>query len=514
MQLLFRKIFSLLLVSLFIFPTTHITGQETYVVGTSGKTKPLNFFDQNNQLTGIEIDILEEIDRRRDDLQFEYQITEFSSLFAGMDSGQFDLVANNLGENPERREKFLFSMYPYIITHNVLITNVKAEDQLTMDQMAGKKFGVVPSSPQAMYLEKWNENHPDLSVNISYADSDPASLIQEVYHGRLDAVIYATTYLKDVEDTYGIKLKAHPIANEEEIRIPGSYFIFHPQMSELRQKIDQTLEEMRQDGSLAKISKKYLDQDDTQLKPDLIERNLTFEKERLEKNKQGQLISLEAIKEAFPKIIEKLPVTLTITLLAGIIGLVLGFILALIKLNKTPLLAPLARLFVSYMRGTPLLVQLFLAYYGLPILIQWLNQFFKMQWDINQIPAFVYAFLSMGLNEAAYNSETFRSAILAVNPEEVEAAQAIGLNRKQTMNRIILPSALTIALPNLGNGLIRLLKSSSLAFTITVVDMMGQAKITAGSNLRYFEAYIAISLIYWLLCILLEWGLDKLEDHL
>ncbi|MGX7109141.1 ABC transporter substrate-binding protein/permease [Facklamia miroungae] len=502
----------LLLIPLF-FPSNLLLAKEHYTVGTSGQTKPLNYFDDQNNLVGIEIEILQEIDRRNDDLQFDFEITEFSSLFAGLDSGQFDLVANNLGENPERREKFLFSIYPYIITHNVLITSLDSDNQLTMEKMGGKTFGVVPSSPQSIYLEAWNKEHPEQAVIIKYADSDPASLIRDVYNGRIDATIYATTYLKDVEDTYGIQLKAHPIANEEEIRIPGSYFIFRKDQEALRQKIDQTLQTLRQDGTLKAISQKYLGQDDTVLNNEIIQRNQTIENQRLLEKSDNHLISIEAIGLAFPRILEKLPTTLLITLIAGLIGLILGFILAMIKLKKVKGLKWLVNFFVSYMRGTPLLVQLFLAYYGLPIFLQWLNKTIGTNWDVNQVPAIFYAFLAMGLNEAAYNSETIRSAILSVDPKEIEAAYSIGLNSRQAMLRIILPSAMINAIPNLGNSLIRLLKGTSLAFTITVIDMMGQAKITAGANLRFFEAYIAISLIYWGLCILLEWTIVKLEHH-
>ncbi|MGF3066554.1 ABC transporter substrate-binding protein/permease [Facklamia sp. P12945] len=514
MKNLYKLIFTLLLISISLILThPSILAKQEYTIGTSGQTKPLNYFDDKGQLVGIEIEILQEIDRRNEDIEFKFEITEFSSLFAGLDSGQFDLVANNLGENPERREKFLFSLYPYVITHNVLITANDSREGLTIEQMAGKSFGVVPSSPQSIYLEAWNETHPDKAVVIQYAESDPASLIRDVYNGRIDATIYATTYLKDVEDTYGIQLKMHPIANEEEIRIPGSYFIFRKDEVELRQVVDRTLQAMRQDGSLSEISLKYLGQDDTLLNETIIQRNQSFESQRLKEQTNSQLISLNAIKIAFPRILEKLPITLLITLIAGIIGLILGFILAIIKLKKIKGLRGFVNLFVSFMRGTPLLVQLFLAYYGLPIFLQWLNRSIGTDWDVNQVPAILYAFLAMGLNESAYNSETIRSAILSVDHKEIEAAYSIGLNASQTMWRIILPSAMINAIPNLGNSLIRLLKGTSLAFTITVVDMMGQAKITAGSNLRFFEAYIAISLIYWLLCILLEWLIKKLESY-
>ncbi|SHE82779.1 amine acid ABC transporter, permease protein, 3-TM region, His/Glu/Gln/Arg/opine family [Atopostipes suicloacalis DSM 15692] len=494
------------------------------VVGTSGQTKPLNYFDDNNNLVGLEIDILEEMNRRLDTIDITYEITEFASLFAGLDSGKFDLVANNLGENEERREKFLFSLYPYVITHNVIITNMDQEPDLQIKDLAGKSFGVVPASPQSMFLESWNEENPDLAVDIQYIDSDPSTIIRDVHSGRFDATIYNTTYLHDVQETFGIELLAHPIEDEDAIRPPGSYFIYRPEDEALRDLMDSALADMREDGTLAEISHKYLGSDDTALTQEMIDKNDAIEAERLQvaqvttedtkKSSDGKIFAPKMILKMLPTILKKLPITVLMTIVAAIIGVTLGFIIAVIKINEVPILTQIFNVFVSFMRGTPQLVQLFLAFYGFPLIVQWLNERFGWTVDVNGIPALLYVFVAFGLNEAAYNSETFRAAILSVDPKEIEAAKSIGLTDRQTMRRIILPSALIVAIPNLGNSLISLLKGTSLAFTVTVIDIMGQARILAGANLRFFEAYIAVALFYWVFCILIEQGVRYLERKL
>lgn len=491
----------------------------TYIIGTSGHTKPLDYFNEQGELDGYEVAVIEEMERRAPHLHFEYEVTEYGSLFAGLDAGKFDLVMNNLGESAERREKYLYAKFPYIVTHNVIITQSSQPDNLAMEDLAGLSFGVVPGAPQVMFLERWNETHPDLAVKIVYQDTNPATIIQDVYHGRLDATIYATTYLKDVEDTYGIKLKAHPIANEEEIRPPGSYFIYRWDSLDLRQEMDALLAEMRADGSLKAISLKYTGQDDSQMGPDVVERNEAWE-ERLFANKQlasealdqarGRIFAPELITYFLPAILAKLPVTLLLTLVASLIGLSLGLLWAWIKLKNIPALKQLVVFLVSYLRGTPQIVQLFLAYYGLPILLRSLNPGLEATGP----PALLYAFIALGLNQAAFNSETIRAAILSVPTSEIEAAKSLGLTEGQSLRRIILPTALINAIPNLGNSLISLLKGSSLAFTVTVVDIMGQAKIMAGANLRYFEAYLAVSLIYWLLCLAIEGLVHRMERRL
>ena len=374
---------------------------------------------------------------------------------------------------------------------------------------------------QTCALPIWNEENPDLAIDIQYIDSDPSTIIRDVHSGRFDATIYNTTYLHDVQETFGIELLAHPIENEDVIRPPGSYFIYRTQDVDLRNLMDDALAEMRADGTLAEISQNYLGSDDTVLTQEMIAKNDAIEADRVqvaaaspENSSDGKIFAPAMILEMLPIILQKLPLTLLMTVVAAIIGLALGFLIAITKINKIPVLTQFFNFFVSFMRGTPQLVQLFLAFYGFPLVVQWFNQQFGWQIDVNGIPALLYVFVAFGLNEAAYTSETFRAAILSVNASEIEAAKSIGLTDRQTMRRIILPSAMIVAIPNLGNSLISLLKGTSLAFTVTVIDIMGQARIMAGANLRFFEAYIAVALIYWLLCILIERGIRYLERKL
>ena len=123
--------------------------------------------------------------------------------------------------------------------------------------------------------------------------------------------------------------------------------------------------------------------------------------------------------EFIPKLLEALPVTLEMTVVAAIGGLVFGFLIALVKIKKIKVLNQICSVYVSFMRGTPLLVQLFLSYYGLPIVLQSVNAEFGTSFDINRIPAIVFVFIAFSLNEAAYNSETIRAAIQSVDKNEI-----------------------------------------------------------------------------------------------
>lgn len=506
--------------------TVHAQEKQVVIVGTSGQTKPMDYFNDKNELTGFEIDVLKEIESRSDTITFQFETAEFASLFAGLDSKKFDLVVNNLGESGDRRKKYLFSLYPYIVTHNVLITKTDQPDNLTVADLKGKSIAVVPASPQSQFLESWNKENPDDAVTIQYVDSDPSQIIRDVYSGKFDATIYATTYVHDVEQTFGIQLKQHTIENEDQIRQPGSYFIFRKDELTLRNEMDEILAEMREDGTLTKISMKYLGQDDTQLTKALIEKNDKLNEEnattsdsdtaQAETNEttDGKLFVPSLIPSIIAQLLPKLPITLLMTVVSAIIGLGLGFLIAVVKIRNIPVFTQICSVFVSFMRGTPQLVQLFLSFYGFPILVEWLAQQMGVTANVNAIPALVYVFIAFGLNEAAYTSETFRAALLSVNKNEIEAARSIGLTNVQTMMRIILPSALIVALPNLVNSFISLLKATSLAFTVTIIDIMGQTRIIAGANLRFFEAYIAVALVYWVMCLLIEQVAKRIERKL
>lgn len=224
-----------------------------------------------------------------------------------------------------------------------------------------------------------------------------------------------------------------------------------------------------------------------------------------------ELFKPSIIGQAFFKLFSSLPVTLEITLVSAVLGLAVGFLLALVKIRKIPVLAQIATVYISFMRGTPLLVQIFLSYYGIPMALRIINYQTGSNYSISAIPAIVFAFVAFSLNEAAYNAEAIRAAILSVDKKDIEAAHSLGMTGWQTMQRVILPQAMVVAIPNLGNSFISLVKSTSLAYTIGVIDLTGRAKVLAGNNLRFFETYIGLALLYWIICVAIEFLIHALE---
>lgn len=216
----------------------------------------------------------------------------------------------------------------------------------------------------------------------------------------------------------------------------------------------------------------------------------------------------------FPKVMPYFPITLLIVAVSFVCGVLLGFLCALVKLYRIPVLTQLGDLYVSFIRGTPLLVQLYLIYFGIPIAIRLWNANFGTSYSVQGIPALLSVLIAYSLNEGAYQRETIRGAIEAVDSGPVEAATSFGFTRWQVMRRVVLPDALRIAAPNLGNSLLKLLKNTSLAFTVSVMDIMAQGKIIGSQGYRYFEVYIALAIIYWISCIILSKAIDLLEKWL
>lgn len=205
---------------------------------------------------------------------------------------------------------------------------------------------------------------------------------------------------------------------------------------------------------------------------------------------------------AIPIVLGKLPITLLMVVIAEAIGLVLGVLLAVIRLRRIPVLAQLAVLYVSFMRGTPILIQLMLVFYGLPVLVEAVSGI-----NIARADALLFAIIALGLNEGAFLSEVFRSSIASVPAGQSEAGWASGMSRGVTFRRIVLPQAFRVALPSLGVTLINLVQGTSLAFMIGVLDIMGQAQSLGATTGRTVGPYLVVAIVYVAISLLIRAGL-------
>ncbi|MEQ6388569.1 amino acid ABC transporter permease [Bacillaceae bacterium S4-13-58] len=193
--------------------------------------------------------------------------------------------------------------------------------------------------------------------------------------------------------------------------------------------------------------------------------------------------------------------TLPLALITFAFGLVLAVFTALARLSSFKLLQFVARSYISIIRGTPLLVQLFIIFYGLPSIGLIINPF-------------VSAIIGFSLNVGAYASEIIRAAILSIPKGQWEAGYSIGMTYVQALKRIILPQATRVSIPPLSNSFISLIKDTSLAAMILYTEMFRTAQQIAAANYEFLLVYSEAALIYWIICMLLSIMQDRIENRL
>lgn len=207
---------------------------------------------------------------------------------------------------------------------------------------------------------------------------------------------------------------------------------------------------------------------------------------------------------AFVQLLGAVPTTLYITVVSVLIGFIIGTAVALIRIYRVPVLYPIAVGYVTFIRGTPMLTHLLLIYFGLPVLIDGLASALGWSFRAVNMPMIGFAYISFSITAGAYMSEVVRSGLLAVDKGQLEAAHSVGMTTPQALRRIVFPQALAASLPNLSNSVIGMLHGSTLAFTVSVVDINAKAEIVASTNWKFFEAYVAAALIFWGLTVLIE----------
>jgi amino ABC transporter, permease protein, 3-TM region, his/glu/gln/arg/opine family len=216
-------------------------------------------------------------------------------------------------------------------------------------------------------------------------------------------------------------------------------------------------------------------------------------------------LNTEFMIEAFKASLLGIPVTLAITAVSLMISIPLALLMAVKKINSKGPVSFLINGYVSIIRSTPMVLQILLLYSLLPSLLNYLiRQVLKLDFNIFKIPAIYYAYAVFSLNTTAILSEVFRSAFLTVDKGQLEAGLSVGLGKFRTYMRIIIPQALVVALPNICNVTVGLLKSSSLAFLMTVQDITAIAKLKAAYAYNYIEAYSVIFILYIILCTMVQ----------
>lgn len=444
-------------------------------VGLEGTYKPFSYYDEEHHLTGYDVEVAKAIGEQMG-VEVRFEEIAWDGLLGFLDNGTVDLVLNQVGVTEERSAKYDFSE-PYVYSYPALITHEDNSKISSWEDARGSEASLNVSSNYAKIAEEY-----DMTITTSDTFSKDIELL---IAGRTDCLINSTMAFADFVN----KKPDTPIQIADILSKPDTVAIPIKKGNEdLLEAVNEAILEMKEDGTLTELSEEFLGKDFSR---ELTEEEIEALKEKGEQKMESRILSI--ITESFWPILKAgMKFTIPLTLISFALGTLLAVLVAVIRISKVRVLDPICRFYVWVMRGTPLIVQLFVVFFGLP----------KVGIVIHPLPASVMVF---SLSVGAYSSEIFRAAIQSIPKGQWEASTSLGMSYLQTLRRIILPQATKIAIPSLFNSFISLVKDTSLASTITVSEMF---LVTQRITARTYEPlimYLEVGLVYLMFCTILHW---------
>ncbi len=443
---------------------------------------PYVFPDPRNPslLIGFEVDLAEAIGR---ELGVKARQTQnaWDSLIPSLERGDFDVAMNGIEITPQRESKILFSSPYYVYTEQLTVR--KGEDRIrSIQDLPGKKVGTLSGAVAQDILNRL----PGVKIRIYTGQAEP---YEDLALGRLDAVLLDSPIAGYyAQPNPKLQFAGPPIGE-------GFYGIaIRKNDVELKKAIDRIIAKLINTGEMKRIYEKWGLWDKQQ------EKLASTLKER------GSGVVLQESKEAplhnfFPTLLRGTGITITLSVASMALAIFLGLFLTLFRLYGNPLLKKISTAYIEIYRGTPLLIQLYILYYGLPNL------------GIALSPL-VASIIGLGMNYAAYEAEIYRAGIHAVPRGQMEAAFSLGMPRFLALRRIVLPQALRISLPGITNDFIALFKDSSLVSVIAMVELTKTYNILAASTLRFFEFGLVVAFLYLAMSYPLSLMARRLESML
>jgi polar amino acid transport system substrate-binding protein len=476
------KYFLLLSLSL-LFGGEALAEKELRWAADTESGAPFVYQDPKNpdRLLGFEKEIIETVAKKIK--RTPVLVTnQWDGLVPGLTQGNYDVIINGVEITEERKREISFSS-PYYLTFEQLVVQKDTQNIHSLKDAQGKKVGTLKFS----LAERIVQNFGGITSSSYEADTHA---LEDLQNQRIDAVLLdspiATYY---AIPNSSLKLVGEPIGQV-------LYGIgVRKSDPELLKSINQALEEMRKSGELRGILDRYglwnarMSEHlaDYPKNRDAIHQPTEYEyfletsrPERTMRERLDLYISF------LPLLLKGAMMTLAISLVAMLLAVSVGLILALMRLYGSKLTSFAALLYIEVIRGTPLLIQLFFIFYGLPYLGIKLSPFFA-------------AVLGLGLNYAAYEAENYRAGISSVSKAQTEAGYALGMNRRQTVRYIVIPQALRIVIPPITNDFISLLKDSSLVSVITMVELTKIYGQLASTYYDFFGTGILVAAFYLLL---------------
>ncbi|HBM8033693.1 ABC transporter permease subunit [Staphylococcus aureus] len=461
----------------YINPTAHAEQDQTWEkikergelrVGLSADYAPMEFEHTVNGKTeyaGVDIDLAKKI-AKDNNLKLKIVNMSFDSLLGALKTGKIDIIISGMTSTPERKKQVDFSV-SYMMTKNImLVKKDKVNEYKDIKDFNNKKVGA----------QKGTEQEKIAQTEIENASITSLSRLPDVILALKSGKVEGAVVEKPVAEAY---LKQNPklgISNVKFNEEEKDTVIAVPKDSpKLLSQINKTIKEVKDKG--------------------LIDKYMTNAANAM--NDDSGFISKYG---SF--FLKGIKITILISLIGVALGSILGAFVALMKLSKIKIISWIASIYIEILRGTPMLVQVFIVFFGITA---------ALGLDIS---ALVCGTIALVINSSAYIAEIIRAGINAVDKGQMEAARSLGLNYRQTMKSVIMPQAIKNILPALGNEFVTLIKESSIVSTIGVGEIMFNAQVVQGISFDPFTPLIVAAALYFVLTFVLTRIMNMIEGRL
>ncbi len=461
----------------YINPTAHAEQDQTWEkikergelrVGLSADYAPMEFEHTVNGKTeyaGVDIDLAKKI-AKDNNLKLKIVNMSFDSLLGALKTGKIDIIISGMTSTPERKKQVDFSD-SYMMTKNImLVKKDKVNEYKDIKDFNNKKVGAQKGTEQEKITQTEIENASITSL------SRLPDVILALKSGKVEGAIVekpvAEAYLKQNPKLGISNVKFNEEEKDTVIAVPKD-------SPKLLSQINKTIKEVKDKG--------------------LIDKYMTNAANAM--NDDSGFISKYG---SF--FLKGIKITILISLIGVALGSILGAFVALMKLSKIKIISWIASIYIEILRGTPMLVQVFIVFFGITA---------ALGLDIS---ALVCGTIALVINSSAYIAEIIRAGINAVDKGQMEAARSLGLNYRQTMKSVIMPQAIKNILPALGNEFVTLIKESSIVSTIGVGEIMFNAQVVQGISFDPFTPLLVAAALYFVLTFVLTRIMNMIEGRL
>ncbi|CCI16390.1 Amino-acid ABC-transporter permease protein [Microcystis aeruginosa PCC 9806] len=480
-----RVIFALLglvlALGLSVIPAFSQTPPNPFRVATEATFPPFEF-QQGGQLTGFDIDLMRAIGKEAD-LNIDFRNLPFDGIIPALQARTVEAAISGMTITSERAQAISFSR-PYFRAGLAIAVREDNKTIKNFEDLKGKRIAVQIGTTGALEATKIP------GAVVSQFDS-AALALQELINGRVEAVVNdkpVTLYAIKQAGLRGVKVVGELLTEE-------FYGIALPKNSPYLQLINDALGRVIESGQYDVIFRQWFGE-----KPPVLPLVAPALKNLQESSfNWGELF--------YNLIFKGVPWTILLTVLSFLFGLIGGTLVAIALISPYKWLKIICRIYVDFFRGTPMLVQLFLIYFGLPGLFREIG----LNIDLDRLPAALFA---LSLNVAAYLAEIMRGGIQSIDNGQWEACSSLGMSPVQTMHEVIFPQAFRRMLPPLGNEFITLIKDTSLAAVIGFEELFRQGQLMVATTYKAFEIYIAVALVYLVLTTLSSVVFKRLEIYM